>query len=151
MFLQQSHLTPYETWTYYFSIYLPSIGFALPNTAFTETELKEIDKQARRTSISKCGFNRNTQVEILEGSSELGGAGFCKIYTKQGLGMTQQIVSHLRANNQAGTMAQIGIKWAQYASGMEYSIFEVPDTDIPHLDLINLKAFCKFLTDITDL
>eukprot|EP00546_Thalassionema_frauenfeldii_P000885 CAMPEP_0178935298 /NCGR_PEP_ID=MMETSP0786-20121207/24442_1 /TAXON_ID=186022 /ORGANISM="Thalassionema frauenfeldii, Strain CCMP 1798" /LENGTH=150 /DNA_ID=CAMNT_0020613379 /DNA_START=136 /DNA_END=585 /DNA_ORIENTATION=- len=59
IFLKQSNLNPYEAWTYYFAIYLPSIGYTLPNTSFTETEL-------------------------LEGPSELGGAGFRNLYTEQG-------------------------------------------------------------------
>lgn len=45
-------------------------------------------------------------------------------------------------------MAKIGIAWAQYASGMEYSILELPDTNLPHLDSVYLNAFWKFLSDI---
>jgi len=98
--------------------------------------------------VSKCGFNCNTKKEILYGPSELGGAGFRNLYTEQGVGMVQQIMSHLRTEGQAGTMAQIGFAWAQYSSGMEYSIFDLPHTVLPHLDSIYLKAFCRFLTDI---
>jgi len=113
-----------------------------------EKELTKIDTEARRVIISKYGFNRNTKKEILEGPSDLGGAGFWNLYTEQGVGMIQQIVSHLQSDSQAGTMAQIGFAWAQYSSGMEYSIFELPDTELPHLDSIYLKAFRSFLSQL---
>lgn len=60
------------------------------------------------------------------GPAELGGANFRNLYTEQGLGIIQQIISNLRTSGQATQMLKIAISWAQYTSGMEVPIFKHP-------------------------
>jgi hypothetical protein len=60
IFVQCSALNRKEAWTYYFAIYLPSIGYPLPNCHFSLKQLHTIQAKRMRAIFAKCGFNRNT-------------------------------------------------------------------------------------------
>ena len=58
-FVDCSALTRREAWMYYTACFVPSIGYVLPNSFFTHTELDKISKKAMSAIIAKCSFNRN--------------------------------------------------------------------------------------------
>jgi hypothetical protein len=75
-FVQCSPLDRSEAWTYYFSIFIPSVCYALPNCFFSFQELEKLQRKAIRAIFAKCGYNRNTKRAILYGPTVLGGSTF---------------------------------------------------------------------------
>jgi hypothetical protein len=61
IFVQCSALNRREAWTYYFAIYLPSIGYHLPNCHFSRKQLHTIQSKGMSAIFAKCGFNRKTK------------------------------------------------------------------------------------------
>ena len=51
--------------TFYRGIYQLSVGYVLPLTYFTNKELNQIQKQAHRAFVAKCGYNRNTNLAVV--------------------------------------------------------------------------------------
>jgi hypothetical protein len=80
-FVQCSPLDRKEAWTYFFAIYLTSIGYVLPNCFYEFRRLDKIQRKAARAIFAKCGFNRNTKRATLYGPMWLGGASFRHLYT----------------------------------------------------------------------
>lgn len=57
--LMASGLSRSETWTYYFSTYLPSVWcYSLPMHHFGRTKLNQVQSKALNCIIARCGFNR---------------------------------------------------------------------------------------------
>jgi hypothetical protein len=71
-FVARSPLNREEAWTYYFAIYLPSVGYPLANCYFTSAQLDKIQTKFMANIFAKCGFNRNTKRAILFGPAHLG-------------------------------------------------------------------------------
>ena len=71
-FVARSALQHKDTWTYYFAIYLTSIGYPLANCHFSLKELTTIQQKAMNIIFAKCGFCRNTARVILFGPACLG-------------------------------------------------------------------------------
>jgi hypothetical protein len=59
-FVARSALQHKDTWTYYFAIYLTSIGYPLANCHLSLKELTTIQKKAMNIIFAKCGFCCNT-------------------------------------------------------------------------------------------
>jgi hypothetical protein len=81
-FVARSALQHKDTWTYYFAIYLTSIGYPLANCHFSLKELTTIQKKAMSIIFAKCGLCRNTARVILFGPACLGGASFRHLYSE---------------------------------------------------------------------
>ena len=56
-FLWKCPLTWEESWAFYFSCYVPSLSYPLPNSHFTEPQLTKIQREAMSIIIARCGFN----------------------------------------------------------------------------------------------
>jgi hypothetical protein len=54
-FIARSPLDRDEACTYYFAIYLPSVGFPLPNCHFSRTQLDSIQRKCMANIFAKCG------------------------------------------------------------------------------------------------
>jgi hypothetical protein len=65
--LVSSTLNRGEAWTFYFAIYLPSIGYLLPLCHFTKKELDNLHRKVMSKMIARCGFCRKTKQEIVYG------------------------------------------------------------------------------------
>jgi hypothetical protein len=65
--LVSSALNRRKAWTFYFAIYLPSIGYPLPLCHFTKRELDELHKKVMGEMIARCGLCRKTKQEIVYG------------------------------------------------------------------------------------
>jgi len=147
-FLQCSSLDRKEAWTFYFAIFLPSIGYPLANSTLAHKECDQIQRRAFRAIVSKCGFNRNTAKAILYGPIALGGANFRHLYTEQGVGQIILFLRHWRMGTQPGTMLNIAVAWAQYAVGTGVSFLEDTTTKLPHLPVKWLKSLRGYLHNI---
>jgi hypothetical protein len=144
IFVQCSALNRREAWTYYFAIYLPSIGYPLPNCHFSRKQLHTIQSKGMSAIFAKCGFNRKTKGLILYGPSRLGGASFRHLYTEQGIGQIQLFLRHWRCPTQPGQLLRIAVAWVQYAAGTGVSFLTDVSTPLPHLEskwLLSLRAF----------
>jgi hypothetical protein len=147
-FVQCSALNRKEAWTYYFAIYLPSIGYPLPNCHFTLKQLHMIQAKGMRAIFAKCGFNRNTKGLILYGPSRLGGASFRHLYTEQGVGQIQTFLRHWRSPKQPGILLRIAVAWVQYAAGTGISFLIDVTTNLPHMESKWLKSLRLYLFTI---
>ena len=147
--LMASGLTRSETWTYYFSTYLPSIWFPLPMQHFTRTELYQIQKKALNCIIARCGYNRHTHRSIIFGSTKYGGANFRHLYAIQGTGQTQVFLKYWRTpHSQAGRLLRISVAWLQRSVGVSFPIFEDVHTPLSHSESLWLMSMRDFLQTI---
>jgi len=145
-FLQCSSLDHKETWTFYFAIFLPSIGYPLANSFLTQPQCDKIQRNAFRTMVSMCGFNRNTARVILYGPAFLGGACFRHLYTEQGVGQISLFLRHWRQRTQGGTLLRIAVAWTQYAIGTGRSFLVDTDTLLPHMEVKWLGSLRRYLS-----
>jgi len=145
-FLLSSFLDRKEAWTYYFAIYLPSIGYALPNCHFDLSQLENIQRKAMNIIFAKCGYNRNTKRAILYGPAKLGGASFRHLFTEQGVGQVLSFLRHWRnPTSQPGKLLRIAVAWAQYAIGTGISFLRDVSTALPHMEVRWLRSLRTFL------
>ena len=145
MKLLKSPLTRHEAWTYYFAMYLPSIGYPLPMTHFTRDQLHRIQQKALSAIIARCGYNRNTHRAIIFGSTKYGGANFRHLYSIQGAGQVQLFLKFWRTPlSQAGKLLRISVSWLQLAAGISSPIFEAVNPSIAYCDskwLLSLRSY----------
>lgn len=147
-FVQCSPLNRDEAWTYYFAIYLTSVGYVLPNCFFTRKALGKIQQRAIRALFAKCGFNRNTKKAILYGPSRLGGGNFRHLYTVQGVGQITTFLKSWRSASQGGRLLRIAVAWTQYAVGTSKSFLMDVTTTLPHMEVKYLKSLRDYLKRI---
>ena len=147
-FIQRSPLNRSEAWTYYFAIYLTSVGYVLPNCFFSFKELDKIQRRAIRATFAKCGFNRNTKRAILFGPVRLGGGSFRHLYTVQGVGQITTFLKSWRSSSQSGSLLRIAVHWAQYAIGTGCSFLTDVTTDLPHMEVKWLQSLREYLKHV---
>ncbi len=147
-FLWTCPLTCLETWTFYYACYLPSVGYPLPCSSLTRTQLNNVQRRAMSIIVPRCGFNRNTKREILYGPLELGGASFRHLYVQQGIGQVSLFIKHWRMNSTAGKLLRIAVGWFQQQVRTSYSILERVNTPLPHLESKWLLSLREFLSSI---
>jgi hypothetical protein len=147
-FMRNCSLTREEAWTFYYACYLPSIGYPLANSYFTEAQLTNIQRKAMAVIYAKCGYNRNTKREILFGPLELGGANFRHLYDQQGIGQIQFFLFHWRSQTQAGRLLRCAVAWAQYCAGISTPILENVQVELVHLESRWLSSLRKYLSHI---
>jgi hypothetical protein len=82
--VKTSPFTWHEAWTFYYSIWLTSVGYPLPSCSFTFAQLDGVQRRAIRAILSRCGYNRHTHRAIIFGPLSLGGANFCHLWVEQG-------------------------------------------------------------------
>ena len=97
----------HDAWTFYRSIYLPSVGYVLPQNFFTAKQLKAIQTSAMSSIIAKCGYNRKSKTEIIYGPKSLAGAGFVDLYTIQGTGQIKMFLKFWRTTCQASRLLKV--------------------------------------------
>eukprot|EP00957_Ditylum_brightwellii_P085610 6512629-Ditylum_brightwellii.AAC.1 len=90
----KSSLTHHESWVYYSSCHLKSLGYVLGQTFFSKTLLEDIDQPDIHAFTSKCGYNRNMAYAIQDGPSNLGGSKFTLLYHLQDIQQIQNFVCH---------------------------------------------------------
>ena len=144
--LISSALNQQESWTFYFAIYLPSVGYPLPLCHFTKKELDALHRKVMSEMIARCGFCRKTKHEIIYGPADLGGACFRHPYAEQGIGQILLFLKHWRSTGQPSSLARVALSWAQFQSGTEQPILEECTTPLPHLEacwFISMRTFLQ--------
>ena len=137
-----------DSWFFYTAIYLPSIGYVLPNCFFTEKELLKVQKAALRAFLAKCGFNRNTHRAIVFAPLRYGGGGFSPLFLLQGEGQLLQFLSHWRTTSPAGNLLRIAVSWIQLHLGTSWFFLAETASPLPHLPGRWLKSLRHFLSTI---
>jgi hypothetical protein len=144
-----SHLSRKETKCFYKGIYKPSVGYPLPITYFTFSELDTIQQKAHTAMVTHCGFNRNTAKAVLYGLQCWGGAAFSHLYDIQGFGQLSYLIKSWRSpNTHQGKMIRITLQWAQFCAGASSPILESVDSPLPHLETEWITSLRKYLSEI---
>jgi hypothetical protein len=68
--IARSPLVSTDAWTYYHSIYLPSITYPIPSSTLTNSQCDDLQRQVKQAVIPKCGYNRNTPNAVVYGHSD---------------------------------------------------------------------------------
>ena len=148
-FLWKVPLTRAEAWTFYYACYLPAITYPLPCSSMTPRQLEQIQKQAMKIIVARCGFNRNTRKEVLYGPLELGGASFRHIATEQGIGQTTMFLRNWRRPKSiAGKLLRVAMSWFQQQVGTSTPLLEDVHTPLPHLESKWIASLRTFLSSI---
>ena len=140
-----SALSRAESWTYYYSKYLPSVSYPLPVCHFETKKLIQLEQKVLPAIFSSCGFNRNTSRNILFGPTRLNGAGFRPLSTEQGVGQLQFFVKHWNNHLEIGQMLRVAVAWAQINTGVGYPIFAHAVSSLPHFESKWLGSLRHFL------
>jgi hypothetical protein len=143
--LVSSALNRREAWTFYFAIYLPSIGYPLPLCHFSKAELDKLHSKVMSEMIARCGYCRKTKHEIIYGPASLGGACFRHPYGEQGTGQVLFFIKYWRSSGKAGALARIALSWAQLQAGIAQPILSDTTTHLPHLETCWLDSLRTFL------
>ena len=133
---------------FYTAVYLPSMGYVLPNCFFEERKLYKVQKHALRAFLAKCGFNRNTKRAIVFAPIRYGGCGFIHLFLLQGEGQILQFLTHWRTDTPAGKLLRIAVSWVQLHLGTSWSFLSDMATPLPHMPGRWLQSLRKFLQRI---
>ena len=144
-FLWSTPLTRAEAWTYYTACYLPSVCYPHTASHLTEKQLGRIQLKAMMILIPRCGFNRNTHRSIIYGPQQLGGATFRNLVVEQGTLQVTYFLRHWRMKSLVGELLQCAVAWLQASVGVSYSVFQRPQTVLPHLESKWLASMLSFL------
>ena len=147
-FIARSPLNRQEAWTYYFAIFLTSVGYPLASCHFTSTALDNVQRRAMSNMIAKCGFNRHTKREVIYGPSKFGGANFRSLYSLQGTGQVCAFIKYWRSPCQAGQLLRHSTAWAQYALGISTSFLLDVHNPLPHMEVKWLASLRQYLHHI---
>lgn len=147
-FIARSPLNRQESWTYYFAIFLTSVGYPLASCHFTRNALDSVQRRAMSNIIAKCGFNRHTKREVLYGPSKFGGANFRSLYSLQGTGQVSAFLKYWRSPCQAGQLLRHSTAWAQYALGISTSFLTDVHNPLPHMEVQWLNSLRQYLYHI---
>ena len=120
--IARSSLNRYETWTYYHSIYLPSITFSLPTGYLRKGALDHLDSKAKMVFLPKMGYNRYSSLKVIYGPADYGGIELRSLYTEQGVHQMQLFLKHWRHNGPPGKLLRVAVSWAQLVAGTSTSI-----------------------------
>lgn len=80
-----------DVWTYYHSVYLPSITYSFPSTNMLESSLSAMQKEIKGAVLPKYRFNRNTPLAIVYRNSDFAGIEMRDLHVEKGLAQ----LSHL--------------------------------------------------------
>ena len=147
-FLWKCPLSRLEAWTFYYACYLPSVGYPLPCSFMTKSQLETIQSKAMSIIVPRCGYNRNTKKDILYGPMELGGASFRHLYVEQGIGQIKLFLRSWRSGSVAGRLLRIAVGWFQAQAGTSVCFLENVATELPHPESKWIASLRSFLASI---
>jgi hypothetical protein len=61
----------HNAWTFYRTIFIPSMGYVLPQSFYIAEQLKAIQTSAMSCIIAKCGYNKNPRLKSSMAPSRL--------------------------------------------------------------------------------
>ena len=148
-FVALSPLNRSEAWTYYYAIFLTSVGYPLASSHFTSKVLDKVQRRAMSNMIAKCGYNRHTKREVIYGPGIYGGANFRTLYSVQGTGQVMAFIKYWRSPCQAGQLLRHATAWAQYAIGTSVSFLIDVHTALPHMEAKWLASLRNYLRTLS--
>jgi len=147
--LETNVFTRHEAWTFYTSVYLPSMSYPLPITPLTKPQCNRLDARFLRTLLPRCGYNRNMPSAIRYAPFSMGGAGFKQLYVEQGALLVQQIFKFFNhPQSQVGKMLFIALSWTQAFLGISQPILEEVTHATPPAGPSIILDLRDFLRDI---
>jgi hypothetical protein len=146
--LATSPLDQKESWTYYHSVYLPSVSYALPVGHLPSPLLANIQAPAIRTFLPKCGYNRNMPRVVVFGPQEYGGIEFWHFAVEQGAGLIDYFLKFWRTDGEAGSLLRIALSWNQLMAGISWPILQNVTTPLPHLETKWMPSLRDFRSSI---
>ena len=76
----------------YNTVWKPTVEYTLPQSFISESRLERIEKENMPIIYAKCGYNRRTKKELLQGPSHLGGGGFVPLYATATSGLVLHFI-----------------------------------------------------------
>ncbi len=137
-----------HTWIYYYSVYLRSIGYSLPVSHLSFTQLNKLQQSILPVVLSKMGFCSNTSRILTYLCSSYGGLDFRDLRLEQGIGQITFLIRHLRTPGQVCDLLQIVLSWFQFCAGVGYPVLFHPERQLPHLEVHWLVSIRKYLAHI---
>jgi hypothetical protein len=132
----------------YYSVYLPSIQYVLPQSFFSKKDLDTAQATSMSRIIAKCGYNRHTARALIYAPSDYAGGGFLPWHLLQGAGQVTHFIKHWRTDTLISKTLRIATMWAQWQTGHDVSILEDTVTPFPYLECRWLKSLREFLCQI---
>lgn len=132
----------------YWTIYLPSIKYTLPQSFYKQSTLDHAQSVSHSRLIAKVGFNRHTARAIIYAPTTYAGGGFIPWYLLQGEGQVANFLKHWRTNTIVSKALKLAVCWSQWQAGTSTSIFQDVFTPLPHLECRWISSVRAFLTTI---
>ena len=148
LLLSISPITRSGAYLAYYTVYLPTIRYTLPQSFYPRKLLDKCQAHSMGRVIAKCGYNRHIARALMFAPTFSGGGGFVPWYVLQGEGQIQHVLKHWRTNTIVSNTLKIAIQWAQWQSGHERPILEDTATPIPYLDCRWIASTRTFLSTI---
>jgi hypothetical protein len=146
--LATSPLDQKESWTFYHSVYLPSVSYALPVGHLPPAMLAKIQAPAIRTFLPKCGYNRNMPRVVVFGPQENDGIEFRHFTVEQGAGQIDYFLKFWPTDCEAGSLLRIALSWNQLMAGVSWPILQNVTAPLPHLKTKWMPSLWDFLSSI---
>lgn len=153
--LESNFFSRSEAWTFYTSIYLPSITYPMVITPLDKSQCQQLDARFLRSLLPRCGYNRNIPRSVRYGPVSMGGAGFKDLYVVQGSLLLQQVQKYLNSpSTPIGQLLRITISWTQAFLGTSRFFLRHPHHPIPPAGpslLLDLRQFLQMIDGAIDL
>jgi hypothetical protein len=88
----------------YNAIYMSSMKYSLPATAFKLKDIEAIHRFDVDKFLSAMGYDRSTHRALIFGPKEYGGFGLRHLYTEMEGMKLELMISHIRAKTALGTL-----------------------------------------------
>ena len=110
--------------------------------------MKKIDSVSLPKTIAKCGYNRNTALQIRRGPKELGGVGFYSFKNTIETTGVQYFIKNWRTSKEdIGKALRIAMSWTQYSAGVPYPILSNTSQDLSYVKGRTILSVRKHLEE----
>jgi exonuclease III len=127
--------------------YLPSLGYSLPITTLSPTQVHSIQNRPTRAILGSLGVNRMFPRDVAHGPPTHGGLGLPHLLTIQGTSQLKLLTGHIRQNDVDGKLTLACLDNAQLIAGTSAPLLEFPSLSYPHLKDPWLESHRSFLSD----
>ena len=143
--LQSSRLSRTLSLVYYRTTFLPSIGYSLPVTSMTDTELQQAQTLMNGVTLNKLGYNRNYPRAAAFAPTQEFGTGIHDIRVEQGLAQIKALLNYVGTGHKVGKVMLISYRTLQIEAGVHFHLLEQPKSFLPYLTpcwFTSLRNFC---------
>jgi Reverse transcriptase (RNA-dependent DNA polymerase) len=143
--LQSTRLSRNLSLIYYRTTFLPAIGYSLPVTSMTDSELQQIQTLMNCVVLNKLGYNKHYPRAAAFAPTQEFGTGLHDIRIEQGLAQIQALLNYIGTGHKVGQVMLISYRNLQIEAGVSFQLLEQPQTPLPYLTpcwLTSLRSFC---------